>query len=137
MSRTRSAAAPDGIEEVRRRIEEWRRAPRSAGRRRIPELLWRAAVEVARCEGLYRTARALRLNYQTLKDRLEGSARGAGVRREDPAFVEVMSPMAASGAECVVEVADGSGATMRVHFKGVAGPVELAALARWFWRVER
>ena len=53
-------------------MEEWRSS--HILRRRLPEELWEAAVGVARQEGVYRTARALRLDYTNLKRRIETTA---------------------------------------------------------------
>jgi len=52
-------------EEVGARLEEWRqnRQIRAA----IPDELWSAAIEVARRDGLGRTAAALRLDYGKLR----------------------------------------------------------------------
>lgn len=131
MRRKTTLVVPETLELVRRRFEEWRRAPRSSGRRRIPEPLWRSAVTVAMQHGTFRTARALGLNYQTLKDRVEATAQ----RREGvgAAFVELVPPTFAGGPECIVELEDGEGAKMRIQLKG-AEPPDLAVLARSFWR---
>ena len=55
--------------DVRRRFELWRRS-RKVGSR-IPEALWDAAVNTAKRCGVAQTARALRVDYSTLKSRLE------------------------------------------------------------------
>jgi hypothetical protein len=137
MRRKTTTVVPETVEHVRRRFEEWRRSPRSSGRRRIPESLWRSAVTVAVQHGTFRTARALGLNYQTLKDRVEATEKqreGAGAGRR-AGFVELMTPAFASGPECIVELEDAEGAKMRIQLKG-AVPVDLAVLARSFWRSE-
>lgn len=65
---------------VQRRFEQWRRERK--GRARIPEALWRAAVTMAEIYGVNRTATALRLDYYTLKKRLEAKANaGRGCSR--------------------------------------------------------
>lgn len=58
------------MQELGRRLEEWRSA--HAPRRRLPEELWEAAVVIAKQEGIYRTARGLRLDYANLKRRSQG-----------------------------------------------------------------
>ena len=87
------------------------------------------AVEVAREYGVNATAQALRLDYYTLKKRLE-AAPDPG--KTAPDFIEI-SPVGISspGNECTVEVEDGNGARMRVQLKG-AGMPDLAALTRAF-----
>ena len=56
------------LEEARGRFEEWRRNRR--GKARIPTELWSAAVEVARKEGINRTARELHVAWDDLKRRV-------------------------------------------------------------------
>ena len=53
---------------VRRRIEMWRRTRER--RTAMPEALWKAAAELARLRGVHPIARALRLDYYSLKGRL-------------------------------------------------------------------
>jgi hypothetical protein len=53
------------VEEVGARLEEWRQ--NRQGRAAIPDELWSAATELARRNGLGRTAAALRLDYAKLK----------------------------------------------------------------------
>lgn len=132
-----TSAEPEGFARVRQRLEQWRQLPRSEGRRRIPERLWRAAVELAGQHGTYRTARALGLNYQNLKDRLgsAGQREGAAHEERGGAFVE-LTPAFVGGPECVVDLEDGTGARMRIQLRGAAAP-DLAALASGFWRSEK
>ena len=67
------------LEKVRERFARWRQA--RAPRARIPERLWSAAVERARECGLNRTARALHLDYYSLKKRLaSGDGEGMTLR---------------------------------------------------------
>jgi hypothetical protein len=61
------------MQDVGQRLEEWRTT--HAPRRRLPGELWEAAVAVARQEGIYRTARALHLDYANLKRRAQGISR--------------------------------------------------------------
>jgi hypothetical protein len=72
---------PAGLGGVQRRFERWRRTRR--GHARIPNSLWSAAVKAAGRHGLHRTVRALRLDYYSLKERVErqaGTARAPGAR---------------------------------------------------------
>ena len=71
------------LEKVRQRFARWRQD--SEPRARIPELLWAAAVEGARECGLNRTARALHLDYYSLKNRLESSDRDSKTLRRHSA----------------------------------------------------
>jgi len=81
------------LERLRARIERWR--ARRAKRSPMPEPLWEAAVTLAQREGLYPVARALRLNYESLKTRVSGgSPRRARQGARVPAgFVELPAPL--------------------------------------------
>jgi hypothetical protein len=131
MRESRQHGSAQAIEAVRRRFEEWRRDPGRS--RRIPDGLWRLAVDLAAEHGIWRTARALGLNNGVLKERLT-AARSRGTEQDSEAgsFVELPSPMAAAG-ECVVELEDRSGTKLRVWLLGWVVP-DLAALVREFRR---
>jgi hypothetical protein len=59
--------------EVGARLEEWRR--NRQGGAAIPDELWSAAIEVARRDGVSRTATALRLDYTTGRGKASNSKR--------------------------------------------------------------
>lgn len=67
-----SRGLPAPLERVRGRFERWRRAEA-----RIPKALWGAAVKAAGRYGIHRTARALGVDYYTLKRRVEGQTLAA------------------------------------------------------------
>ena len=94
----RSETANIGLEEAKRRFEEWRSNRRGKGR--IPAELWSAAVEVARKEGINRTARELHVAWDDLKRRMPA----AGAVPRQPAFVELVTPQLPSVPECTLEV---------------------------------
>ena len=121
---------PTPLARGRARFESWRRA-RAVGTR-IPERLWTLAVKLANAYGLHRTASALRLDYYTLKRRVEST--NSPAHAATPAFVE-LSPPVGTPRECVIEFEDHSGATMRVHLRGCEVP-DLVALGRSFWSGE-
>jgi hypothetical protein len=74
------------IEQVRARFERWRNSrPRTT---RIPSELWAAAIEVARRDGVNRTAQALHLDGGKLKRLLMASDSGAATPQ--PTFVELI-----------------------------------------------
>jgi len=72
MNASKKCDLPAGLEGVQRRFERWRRTRR--GHARIPDALWAAAVKAAGVHGLHRTVRALRLDYYSLKERVEQQA---------------------------------------------------------------
>lgn len=99
------------VKRVQNQVARWRRL-RSPGTR-MPERLWRAAVEAARSHGVSAVARAAQLAYYSLKRRLE-----VPVGKLEPAqsFVEVaVSPMPTLGSrEHVVSMELTGGVQVRV-----------------------
>jgi hypothetical protein len=138
MSMKRTCDLPARLVRLRRRFEDWRRTRKV--RSRIPEPLWDSAVKLAKKHGLHRTAKALRVNYYALKERVEGEA-ASGVcdmpEGGEATFLELAAAPRASSklagfCECTLELEDGDGSKMRVHLSGVATP-DLVALSRSFW----
>jgi hypothetical protein len=115
------------LEEAKARFEEWRNNRR--GKARIPAELWSAAVEVARKEGINRTARELHVAWDDLKRRMP--ATGAVPRQ--PAFVELVTSQVQSVPECTLEV-EGRRGKLRIQLKG-ASASDLAGLSRVLWEV--
>jgi hypothetical protein len=105
------------------RFAAWRqtRAPKS----RIPQGLWDLAVELAASEGLNRTARALKLDYYTLKDRVEAAPKKR--KKNTSAFLE-LPQVALPSRECVIELGDGEG-LVRIRLTGYE-PCEIATVGR-------
>ncbi|MCH7725712.1 MAG: hypothetical protein IH991_04420 [Planctomycetes bacterium] len=122
---------PTPLARGRDRFEVWRRT-RKVGAR-IPDKLWSLAVKLVDAHGLNRTASVLRLDYYSLKKRVE--ARNSVSTPVPRAFIELASPSLAASGECVVEFEDGSGASIRVHLRGCDSP-DLVALGRIFWSSE-
>ena len=120
---------PADLEGLRRRFELWRRTHRA--RSRISDALWAAAAKLAGSYGICLVAKALRVDYYSLKARFEQEpACAAELPRER--FLELPSPSTASLGECTVEWEDAAGSKMRVYLKGFHAP-DLAALGRSFW----
>ena len=120
-----------GLEDVRERLESWRRTRTTRG---IPEPLWRSAVRLARRAGVCAVARGLRLNYYSLQQRVD-AADGSGdngIGRR-PAFVEIDNGSGSfTGGGLTVELSDRSG--RRLVIRGPErGSVDLAALVAAFW----
>lgn len=128
MAKSTVVPASVPLSEVRRRIENWRRTRRC--RTAMPEELWLAAAAVAHVTGLNATARALRLDYYSLKQRLERSASQPG---KAPAFVEVRveTPLPPSSVEYLVELERPDGGLMRARLSTLDS---LAVLSDSFWR---
>ena len=118
---------PTALHRSQRKFEQWRQRRRP--RAQIPQELWRQAAELACRYGISRTARALRLDYYSLKKHVATAARPS---QRVPEFVEIL-PSGISGPrpECLIEVEDASGGKMRIHLQGGDMP-DVAALTRVF-----
>ena len=127
--------AGQNLAQVIERFSVWRASRKAGGR--IPPELWAAAVDMAKVDGPYRISKQLRLDYSGLKRRLEGTggdARPEQPERADTRFVELVGVHASSAAprhDCVIELHNARGATMRVELNG-AGLAGLAALCSGF-----
>jgi len=133
MGTRKSRILPARVESVRRRFERWRQTRR--GLSRIPESLWAAAVEMAATSGISPTAKALRVNYNALRKRVDQQAAAAPRRPEENSvttFLELAPSAPVGSCQCTMELEDDSGAKMRVHLQGTEAP-DLTALSRSFW----
>jgi hypothetical protein len=127
-----SSTTSIGLETTRRRIARWRetRAYRGAA---MPAALWTAAVALARQHGLYTTARALRVDYGSLKKRV--GAAGAG-RVIAPAFVELPATPPNGLGACVIELDGRQDRRLRIEVSGVT-MADLVLLTQAAWSGER
>ncbi len=140
MNSRKTRDLPARLEGVRRRFEQWRKVQKA--RARIPDSLWASAVKLARVYGINRTAKALRVDYYSLKKRLgqESVADqdftavpfGTPEARAAATFLELAPPSPTGACDCTLELEDTIGSKMRVHLKS-ATPLELGALCRSFW----
>ena len=120
----------ESIVQLQRQLEQFRGS--HAHRARIPEALWRAAVELARQHGLNAVAHPLRLDYMGLKRRLAGITEIPEKRASrSPGFVEWIAPHLAAGGECVIEFESQSGGKMRIQWKGSGAPDWSSLLRAW------
>ena len=130
--RTTTISAPGSkLERVRYRFELWRKTRKRCSP--IPDTLWASAVELAREQGLHRTARALRLNYHSLKKRL-AAIEGLPCRSPEKAtFIEFLPPGANGSSACTIEMEKARGEKMKIHLPAL-GRADLALLLDSFWR---
>jgi len=121
---------------VRRDIEEWRST--RTKRCRLPDWLWEAAVALGRTYGIYRTARALHVSYESLKSRMVSETGGRPtdtMRQTAVPFVElrpaplVAMPAPVRGAE--VELVGVQGERMVIRL-AANQHLDLPALAKAF-----
>ena len=135
-------------------VGEWRAKGGGRGKR-IPVELWDEAVRVARVEGVWRTAKATRFEYEGLKRRLAGAEGGeattaadeidsteparAGKRRrratareQSSEFVELSTAqiVGAPPTAMVVEVEDKAGVRMTVRLEPAVDVAQLVAAFR-------
>ena len=123
----------ESLEQRGERFKRWRET-RARGEH-IPQVLWAAAVSMAREHGLHRVVCELRVDRDRLKQRLEHELSAADAGKDGPRFVELMvspAPGAQSLCECAVELENGRGAKMRVELNG-NGLASLAGLCSAFW----
>jgi hypothetical protein len=129
MAANNPASLPDDLLRGRNRFQAWRsRRPRAGSP--VPPSLWRLAVRLVQTHGICRTATVLGLNYHRLQKHVEAAARSQPPSRE-PAFVELPSPVVL-GKQCLFELDNGAGATMRVQLTGYDA-ADVEALSRGFW----
>jgi len=139
MSHRRAVSSQPTLEGAAARFRRWRaRTPRGT---RIPEDLWEEASRLAAEHGVSRVSGVLKLDYYSLKRRLESSTSPsevvAGKASEcAPAFVEVPLFSPDPVGSCVVEVETASGRRLRVELKGKAVG-ELESVVRALLKVAR
>jgi hypothetical protein len=114
---------PADLARARERLAAWRRTKKP--RSRIPESLWEQAVQLAGKHGVHRTARTLKLDYYSLKKRVEAAVGGRD--ESDTAFLELPQAFAPVQ-ECIIALEDGP-VSLRVHLKGYSA-TEIAAVGR-------
>ena len=129
MGKGTQLAGPRRVERIRVRIERWRSSRAKLGP--MPGPLWREAAALARELGAGPVGRALGLNHQALKRKMEGCKRGTG---GSAGFVEldgtqVLGLAAATGP--VVELSDARGVRLTVRF-GAESALNLAELVKVF-----
>ena len=120
---------PVGMRRVCRRFERWRKAHTT--RLPIPEALWAEAAKAAREHGVFRAAKALRLEYGKLKRMAEAGPEPVRPTMPPATFLELMPPQTVGLAECLIEL-EGPRGKMRIQWKGATAP-NLAGLSRVLW----
>ena len=116
------------LDEAKARFEAWRQNRK--GKAPIPDALWSAAVDVARKEGVSRTATELRVEWNRLKRRMAAAA-GTPSEQSPPKFVELVATREEALHECVIEV-EGRRCKLRIQLKGASASY-LATLSRELW----
>lgn len=152
MGVARRKRLPAGTHKLRERIDEWRRTREKRGP--MPEELWAEAVALAEGAGPYCISRAVGVNYESLRARLERARPEAVVESEAGAvgFVEIPSALLktddvvrktgsqtgrspvnpASEPMTTVELCAADGARLTVRLLGCSR-VDVVGLAESFW----
>jgi hypothetical protein len=136
MRRRDTFEIPGEMAKVRREIAEWRST--RTKRCRLPDRLWEAAAALGRTHGIYRTARALQVSYESLKSRIASGTGGRPtetIRQPGVPFVELRPAPLATGPALVrgaeVELVGVRGERMVIRL--AAGQhLDLPALAKVF-----
>lgn len=109
---------------VARALESWRRTRKH--RQAIPETLWTRLALVARRHGVSPVSQALRLDYYSLKARVEECA-GA------PEFVELkMASPVDESRGCTAQLEDAKGRKLLLRWSCSPGP-EFLGVVQAFW----
>ena len=119
---------PAEVQELSRQIEQWRSTRQD--RAPMPDALWTMAATLAGQYGLARVARFLRLNYYSLKERVEPKSREC-----KPAFIEFPPILANATCECSIELEHARGRRMKIQIKGAPMP-DITALSRALWEMK-
>jgi hypothetical protein len=122
---------PSELKELSRQIEQWRRT--RPYRMPMPETLWTLAANMAKQHGLARVARFTRLDYYSLKERIESLERSSsGTSVVKPTFIELQPLPVDPVSECTIELEHPRGRRMRIHIKGAPMP-DVTTLSRTLW----
>ena len=128
MIRRRNGISAD-LAQAAARFDQWRRSASARGR--IPDSLWKLAVDLARAHGLSPTARALKLGHYDLKKRVVERAALAQPDVAAAGFVELKPAAPAMPCQCTIEFEKPCGSRLRIELQG--GIPDLEALGRSFW----
>jgi hypothetical protein len=119
---------PEPLIQLQQQVDQWRATQPWPSK--LPESIWQSAIDLAKQCGVYATAKALRLNYRTLRKRVPGSSPAPHPKPAPPTFVELIAPPA-KVEDCVLEFESARGAKMRVQWKATAPPDWSSLLRAW------
>jgi hypothetical protein len=133
--REKSEELESNLEPLRNRLESWRESCNQK-RRRIPEELWSDLVEAASKYGVAVVSKRLRVDYSSLKSRLEEAF--PAVKSVDKAakFIEISPPLARKSCANAIELQKSGGSKIRIEFEGALSK-ELSSLSERLWRAAR
>ena len=132
--RNKNKECEEGLEPLRRHLEQWR-SGHQGQRRRIPDALWEESARAARQYGVSAVAQMLRLDYYKLKSRRDSLL---GLKRSDeevPTFVELVSAPKNHRTNAI-ELQNAGGSKLRIEFEGELTR-QLSLLSERLWRAAR
>lgn len=115
------------LREVLTRFRAWRKGKKPGDR--IPSCLWTAAVEACEAHSVCEVSRTLGLNHADLKRR-RAAAKKETQQPSLAGFAEFTLP--APPCSCIVELTQGSGATLKMTFQGHVSLPDPVALIHAF-----
>ena len=119
------------LEAVQSKFKIWR-ASRTSKRQHIPDELWKAAKDLTQTHSINQVAKALRLNYTDLKKRISPKVDPPSVNNFQQSFIQFDIEPPLTRKECIIEMEDGSGAKMKMAFRGQMN-LDLIELSKTFW----
>ena len=122
-------ALSPNLEKIHDRFAIWRSRKKPGSR--IPKALWQAAVESCKSNSVLQVSKALRLNFNELKDRVKAAEEmeTSVPKNHSSAFMEV--GFMPSSSEFTLEIEATNGAKMKLRYEGTLDPL---ALCEAFWR---
>lgn len=145
-NQTKGSDKQSRIEKIRRELEDFRKGNKK--RSRIPESIWQAAVELCLDSNPQKIAKALRLDYRSLKKRLNPPEKNTLPNSESPpspvaqprapAFIQldIPSPPKQAGRdqnEWSIEIENVDGAKMKIGVKSTQ-MLDIAVICQNFLR---
>ena len=117
---------PPDIAKAKDELCHWRKNKKSP-REPIPKHLWSKAAELARAHSINQVAKALRLSYADLKDKLYPEKKTA---EKTTPFIELKGQPILTP-EAMLEIENPKGSKLRISFRG-ATDFDLTGLAKAF-----
>ncbi len=123
------------LKPLRQRLERWRSVHK--GRRlRIPKELWEQSARAACKHGVAAVSKGLRLDYYSLKSRLDRLPRAKKTEEKLLKFVELIPPPMSKSSANAIELQKAGGSKLRIEFEGELTR-ELSRLSERLWRAAR
>jgi len=116
------------VASVQGRFEHWRKTRNK--RKAIPDALWALAVELTQQHSICQVAEWLKLNYTSLKQRVDQPAFLIRSDTQTSTFVEIPSMVTHNAGHCQIDIKRSDGSQMQIQLPD--GFQELPSLVRAF-----